>query len=940
MLEEALKGHKSTNSRDFPPPSKQATNKKATLLGPKVKMSGLKEEEESSQSIVDVLFKDFISQKFSGALKEGTESKRAVSAHITNSVDDELSRLLDMEINSIKSKTLHHEEIISTEKLTKRPKSYQHNVSHKKQHFESEREKDDNEKCESNLSPLRNSEKNMTNASNDLLEMSSTFKTNLNEICHTNSSFSTNTISGVTDTLPSSLPITINNLQLCSQALSIDAGPQIAVHELDGTAGKSFFQSMMQVSVAKKLAAPKQLKMKLSTESLSLIKSTDRIDRDGRVWEEGEVYSSHSEKSGKINGESDSEHDGYPSDTGSINSGCGGWPALDPKHKKKHKHRHKRKKKKHSKDKERKTKDKHKKFKDGESIRENELHEEIDDKYSSQQKLNKERTREKERHDSLDKSPDRECSLRKDEDSNKKRKRSHSGSRSRKHLKKSKSDSRSRSPQKHRRSMESDRTCYNEWDARSYSGDIDKRSSRDRSRSKEHPTNGYRLHSRDKSKSKDHNREHSRERPDRHRESSREKSERDLRLQIDKAKLRKIAIANALQNMKAGQGPRVDLTTFKSGGKSVEELTEFCKKISAKSDLSDSNDEMPKISDDEDKLIHHPFKVRDPSTSNIIMNIRNAKQLPVLTPSEKQAQQASLRLTFPVSSGSHHRASESEWVPVEKTSTPPTPSSSTQVKKIFKAKIHCNKEPKNVDSIFPDLAEGQKIDIGSIISERLQAVRKLQENPYDVQALTKMHKVQEQASRWATSKHLPGQFLGTTGAHVLSQEELIGDKKHQAWARKTQLTQAAPVNGGIGMFLLQKMGWKQGEGLGKNNEGNKEPLMLDIKIDRKGLTTATENSKHKTQIINVPRAKDLSNKHPVSALMELCNRRRWGPPIFTVVDESGPDHKKNFLFKVKVNNIEYQPSVPGSNKKTAKAQCAAVCLQEMGLLPRDAPLNI
>lgn len=51
---------------------------------------------------------------------------------------------------------------------------------------------------------------------------------------------------------------------------------------------------------------------------------------------------------------------------------------------------------------------------------------------------------------------------------------------------------------------------------------------------------------------------------------------------------------------------------------------------------------------------------------------------------------------------------------------------------------------------------------------------------------------------------------------------------------QTQLTQAAPVNGGIGMFLLQKMGWKQGEGLGKNNEGSKEPLMLDIKIDRKG----------------------------------------------------------------------------------------------------------
>ena len=45
---------------------------------------------------------------------------------------------------------------------------------------------------------------------------------------------------------------------------------------------------------------------------------------------------------------------------------------------------------------------------------------------------------------------------------------------------------------------------------------------------------------------------------------------------------------------------------------------------------------------------------------------------------------------------------------------------------------------------------------------------------------------------------------------------------------------AAPVTSGIGMYLLQKMGWKMGEGLGKNNEGLREPLMLDFKVDRKG----------------------------------------------------------------------------------------------------------
>ena len=49
-----------------------------------------------------------------------------------------------------------------------------------------------------------------------------------------------------------------------------------------------------------------------------------------------------------------------------------------------------------------------------------------------------------------------------------------------------------------------------------------------------------------------------------------------------------------------------------------------------------------------------------------------------------------------------------------------------------------------------------------------------------------------------------------------------------------QFKKAAPVQGGIGMYLLQKMGWKQGTGLGKSNEGNIEPLQVDVKMDRKG----------------------------------------------------------------------------------------------------------
>jgi len=38
----------------------------------------------------------------------------------------------------------------------------------------------------------------------------------------------------------------------------------------------------------------------------------------------------------------------------------------------------------------------------------------------------------------------------------------------------------------------------------------------------------------------------------------------------------------------------------------------------------------------------------------------------------------------------------------------------------------------------------------------------------------------------------------------------------------------------LGRLLLQKMGWKEGEGLGKDNSGPTNPLILDMKKDRKG----------------------------------------------------------------------------------------------------------
>lgn len=57
---------------------------------------------------------------------------------------------------------------------------------------------------------------------------------------------------------------------------------------------------------------------------------------------------------------------------------------------------------------------------------------------------------------------------------------------------------------------------------------------------------------------------------------------------------------------------------------------------------------------------------------------------------------------------------------------------------------------------------------------------------------------------------------------------------------KDAFTSSAPLSGGKGMHLLQKMGWKPGEALGKDKTGSLEPLLLDVKLDRKGLIAEEE----------------------------------------------------------------------------------------------------
>ncbi|CAK9799604.1 Protein Son [Anthophora plagiata] len=421
--------------------------------------------------------------------------------------------------------------------------------------------------------------------------------------------------------------------------------------------------------------------------------------------------------------------------------------------------------------------------------------------------------------------------------------------------------------------------------------------------------------------------------------------ERKERIEIDKKKLLEIARRNAINMIKQGTLPLVQqdkaIAAIQAGGKTVDELTDFCKSLSK----SEALGELSSISSEEDgseseKGFHHPFLLKGRPNS-IIMNIRDAKQLPTKTFQEKTVESSNqLRLQFPVSSGQHHRKSESEWIPV-------TPKKPEPKKQFIPASSSIEPLPviPTTTSVYPVQSTvfshpiaTESIDIGSIVSQRLAAMRKLRENPNDICAQNDMYRAQNEMKTWAESKQMPGQFTGSTGAKVLSPAELTSG--YQAWARKDQLVSAQPVSGGMGMALLQKMGWRPGEGLGKNKEGTLEPLQLEVKLDKRGLVSEQDIGQKVGKATKplVPAIKTLEGKHPVSLLGEYCSKRKLGAPVYELCFECGPDHRKNFLFKVKVNGIEYKPSVASPNKKQAKAEAAQICLQTLGLLPEPSSI--
>ena len=85
--------------------------------------------------------------------------------------------------------------------------------------------------------------------------------------------------------------------------------------------------------------------------------------------------------------------------------------------------------------------------------------------------------------------------------------------------------------------------------------------------------------------------------------------------------------------------------------------------------------------------------------------------------------------------------------------------------------------------------------------------------------------------------------------------------RHTRRPPQNQLKTSAPVSGGVGELLLKKMGWKPGQGLGKNQDGSLTPLLLDVKMDKKGLVSEDERPGGKKQApVTLTNVKDVSGE--------------------------------------------------------------------------------
>uniref|UniRef100_A0A2S2QHV8 Protein SON n=1 Tax=Sipha flava TaxID=143950 RepID=A0A2S2QHV8_9HEMI len=251
---------------------------------------------------------------------------------------------------------------------------------------------------------------------------------------------------------------------------------------------------------------------------------------------------------------------------------------------------------------------------------------------------------------------------------------------------------------------------------------------------------------------------------------------------IDKKKLFKIARKNALSLVQQGVLPVGSVKKDSIANiptKTVDELTDFCRTLSKKD--KEQDDDTSFSSDDEEfkQPFHHPFLVKE--RPNIVMNIRNATQLPIKSFQEKTIGQDILRQQFPVSSGQIHSLAVNEWVPLG-------PEESAKLNKISQPeennKLTCKSQIQQSPKVIPvRLTPEPVVKPVSSTNSAVVLMEYQYPSPSAVEPSTFANSYVH--GSYSLLSYETGQFTGHTGAKVLTPAELSAG--YQPWVKKAVL---------------------------------------------------------------------------------------------------------------------------------------------------------
>ncbi len=140
---------------------------------------------------------------------------------------------------------------------------------------------------------------------------------------------------------------------------------------------------------------------------------------------------------------------------------------------------------------------------------------------------------------------------------------------------------------------------------------------------------------------------------------------------------------------------------------------------------------------------------------------------------------------------------------------------------------------------------------------------------------------------------------------------------------------------GLGAFLLLDKGEEKTGGRKRlNNLANLfESVLGAIYLD--GDLKEARHFVERFLIQNQERLLSVKRYHNYkSELLEKAQSKGWGNPIYQIVHESGPDHNKQFVVRVKVNN-KWLGKGAGSSKKKAEQLAARNALKKLENSPNQ-----